>query len=68
MEDFKPLHIEVTANGYIVREPYQINRDMAAPVREWQVFESFDAMVEHLRARLPIYPVFDPRPVPSRKR
>lgn len=52
------LQIDVCANGYIVRQPYNARTDACSSVREFQVFETFDALTDYLRSRLPIYPVF----------
>lgn len=56
-QDFS-MQIDVTANGYMVRRPYNPQRDCGGSLEETHVFESFDALVEHLRCKLPIYPVF----------
>lgn len=54
-----PLRIDVTANGYIVQAAGGINCDRPTFIGAWHVFETFDAMIEHLRRELPIYPADD---------
>lgn len=45
------IFIECVANGYVVKSG-------AVGPEGRRVFESFDALVDYLRARLPIYPVY----------
>lgn len=65
--------IDVVQNGYMVRRPYSLARDTGPTLDNTHVFESFEALVEFLRAKLPIYPVFSGMVVtatapPKRKR
>ena len=62
------LRIDVMANGYMVRNADDMIRDRCTPMSETHVFESFDALVAHLRAYLPIYPVMQPTLTTTAKR
>lgn len=54
------LRIDVTANGYAVREVANLCDDRGATIADTHVFESFEGVVAYLRNRLPIYPVMQP--------
>lgn len=62
------LRIDVTANGYAVREAVSLHDDRCGTIAETHVFESFEGVVAHLRARLPIYPVMQPTITTTAKR
>lgn len=50
------VQIEVQSNGYILRPAYDPRRDIGPSPSDTKVFESFENLVAHLRAALPIYP------------
>lgn len=54
------LRIDVTANGYAVRELDDPCNDRYQTIANTHVFESFEGVVAYLRNRLPIYPVMQP--------
>ena len=62
------LRIDVTANGYAIRESASIRDDYCPTIGETHVFESFEGLVEHIRNRLPIYPVMQPTLTTTAKR
>jgi hypothetical protein len=63
------VQIRTVSNGYMVFPAYDMRNDTGGvqSSESTKVFESFDALVAHLRAYLPVYPVFQP-PAPKRVR
>jgi hypothetical protein len=62
------LRIDVTANGYAIREVVSLQDDRSATIAETHVFESFEGLVAHIRNRLPIYPALNVQPAPAARK